>query len=135
MTASAAKDVEHSPRRILFFVGSMNAGGAERVAATLVNAWAARGDVVCLVMTHLGTQHSCYALHPQVKCVPLSQYLPKRGRWLKPLAKARAIRALYENFQPDLVLSFLTNVNINVLFALKGVSTPVVVSERTHPVY
>lgn len=135
MTASAAKDVEYSPRRILFFVGSMNAGGAERVAATLVNAWAARGDEVCLVMTHLGSQQSFYALHPQVKCVPLSQYLPKRGRWLKPLAKARAIRAIYEDFQPDLVLSFLTNVNINVLFALKGVTTPVVVSERTHPVY
>ncbi|HLR30319.1 MAG TPA: glycosyltransferase family 4 protein [Paenalcaligenes sp.] len=133
MTVAAA--LQHSPRRILFFVGSMNAGGAERVAATLVNAWAARGDEVCLVMTHLASRESFYSLHSQVQCVSLADYLPARGRWLKPMAKARAIRAIYHEFQPDVVLSFLTNVNINVLYALKNIPTPIVVCERTHPLY
>src|SRR5699024_724625 len=80
MTVAAA--LQHSPRRILFFVGSMNAGGAERVAATLVNAWAARGDEACLVMTHLASRESFYSLHSQVQCVSLADYLPARGRWL-----------------------------------------------------
>lgn len=133
MTVAAA--LQHPPRRVLFFVGSMNAGGAERVAATLSNAWAARGDEVCLVMTHLASRESFYPLHPQVRCVPLADYLPARGRWLKPVAKARAIRTIYHEFQPDVVLSFLTNVNVNVLHALKNIQTPIVVCERTHPLY
>ena len=34
--------------KILMLVSSMHAGGAERVAATLVNAWSERGDTVIL---------------------------------------------------------------------------------------
>lgn len=135
MTAAVHNVLQHTPRRVLFFVGTMNAGGAERVAATLANAWAARGDEICLVMTHLGSEHSFYSLHPQVRCVSLATYLPSRGRWLKPLAKARAIQAVYQEFQPDVVLSFLTNVNVNVLYALKDVQAPIVVCERTHPLH
>lgn len=135
MSFAAAPSSKRAPQRILFFVGSMNAGGAERVAATLANAWAARGDEVYLVMTHLGSQHSFYALHPQVRCVPLLHFLPRWGRWLKPWAKIRALRAVYAHIQPDVIVSFLTNVNVNVLFALGHTAVPIIVSERTHPVY
>lgn len=121
-------------KRILFFVSSMNAGGAERVAATLANAWADQGHTVCLVLTHLGSSTSFYALDPRVQCVPLSSWLAKGAR-PEIMRKWRAIRAVYQSFHPDVVLSFLTNVNVNVLWALRGVSTPIIVSERTHPLH
>ena len=40
--------------KILLIVSSMHAGGAERVASTLVSAWAERGDEVTLLITYSG---------------------------------------------------------------------------------
>jgi hypothetical protein len=40
--------------KILFLVSSLGPGGAERVATTLCNAWAARGDSVTLAPTSSG---------------------------------------------------------------------------------
>jgi len=121
--------------RIQFFVGAMNAGGAERVASVLANQWAARGHEVQLVMTFLQAETSFYPLDERVDCQPLSHWLPLRCKPLEPWLKWRAIRAIHANFQPDVVLSFLTNVNVNVLLALAGSDSPVVVSERTHPAF
>ncbi len=120
--------------RILFFVGSMNAGGAERVAAALANAWVQDGAEVCLVPTFLGTTESFYELDQRVQFRPLKHEMGWFPPGLKPMRKWRAIRKVYKAFQPDVVLSFLTNVNVNVLLALKGISTPIIVCERTHPV-
>lgn len=122
--------------KILFFVSSLNAGGAERVATTLANAWAARGDEVTLVPTYLTKQTSFYpvdkrvALHWLSECPGrvLSRYLPGIGKWLQ-------IRRLIRTNRPDVVVSFLTNVNVNVLIASLGMPVPVIVSERTNPAY
>jgi len=120
-------------RRLLLLVGTMNAGGAERVAATLANAWVAQGYEVRLVMTHLGVEKSFYPLDARVQCVPLKQWV-QQSVWRPTLwAKWQALRAVYADFDPDVVLSFLTNVNINVLWALRHVEAPIVVCERTHP--
>ncbi|WP_269900473.1 glycosyltransferase family 4 protein [Paenalcaligenes faecalis] len=120
--------------KILFFVSSMNAGGAERVAASLANAWVQQGDEVCLVPTHLGTESSFYHLDERVQFQPLKDSLSWFPPFLTPVRKLRSIRQLHDRFEPDVVVSFLTNVNVNVLMALRGVSTPVIVCERTNPV-
>lgn len=112
----------------------MNAGGAERVAASLANAWVQRGDEVCLVTTHLASEHSFYALDERVRFESLAEYMPWFPPLLTPMRKWRAIRRAHDHFQPDVVVSFLTNVNVNVLMGLRGVSTPVIVCERTNPV-
>lgn len=120
--------------KILFFVGSMNAGGAERVAAALSNAWVQEGHEVCLVPTFLGTTESFYELDQRVQFRPLKHEMGWFPPFLAPVRKWRALRQVYKNTQPDVIVSFLTNVNVNVLIALKGVQTPIIVCERTHPV-
>lgn len=112
----------------------MNAGGAERVAATLVNAWAARGDDVVLVPTHLGSTRSFYPINDNVQVKWLKPYLPA---WPVPsmLRKWWAMRRVVRQKKPDVVLSFLTNVNVATLVSLQGVNVPVVVCERTNPGY
>lgn len=120
--------------KILFFVSSLNAGGAERVATTLANAWATRGDDVVLVPTFLTKHTHFYPLDDAVKLVWLPdcpshrilRVLPGLGKWI-------AMRKLVRRVRPDLIVSFLTNVNVNVLIATVGLSVPVIVSERTNP--
>ena len=122
--------------KMLFFVSSMHAGGAERVAATLASAWARRGDSVTLVPTYTGKGDCFYALDPAVRLIWLADRMSAAGRkWWPPLSKWSAIRKLVREVQPDVMVSFLTNVNVVVLTATRGMGIPVVVSERTNPAH
>lgn len=121
---------------ILFFVSSLHAGGAERVATTLASAWAQRGDQVVLAPTYTGRGSCFYPLHDDVKLVWLADRMGGIGRKLfAPLAKWLAMRRLIRETQPDIIVSFLTNVNVNVLLASWGMKTPVIVCERTNPAF
>lgn len=122
--------------KILFFVSSLNAGGAERVATTLANAWASRGNDVTLAPSYLTKQASFYPLDDRVTLRWLAD-CPGRtlSRWLPGLGKWLQMRRLVRAERPDVIVSFLTNVNVNVLIATAGIQVPVIVSERTNPVY
>ncbi|HEX7387387.1 MAG TPA: glycosyltransferase family 4 protein [Castellaniella sp.] len=120
--------------KILFLVSSMHGGGAERVAATLASAWARRGDEVMLVSCYSGRGHCDQQLDPGVRLVWLADRMGG-PTWLRPVSKLWALRRLTREFRPDRVLSFLTNVSVTALLALRGLGLPVVVSERTDPAY
>ncbi|MFW7340459.1 glycosyltransferase family 4 protein [Pollutimonas sp. H1-120] len=122
--------------RILFFVSSMHAGGAERVAATLASGWARRGDSVTLVPTYTKKGSCFYSLNPAVRLIWLADRMGWLGRTLLPsLSKWFAIRRLVRETNPDVIVSFLTNVNVVVLFATRGLGVPVIVCERTNPAF
>lgn len=119
---------------ILFFVSSMHAGGAERVAATLCKGWVEQGHQVTLVPTYTGKGTLFYELDPRVRLVWLADHLGRARRTpLAPLAKLRALRRLAKEARPDVIVSFLTNVNVMTLMATWGLDVPVVVCERTNP--
>ncbi|WP_368655472.1 glycosyltransferase [Castellaniella ginsengisoli] len=120
--------------RILFLVSSMHGGGAERVAATLANAWSRRGDEVILVCCYSGRGRCDQALDPGVRLLWLADRI-QGPAWLRPVAKLAALRRLARECRPDRVLSFLTNVNVTALLALRGLGLPLVVGERTDPAY
>src|ERR1700754_4039131 len=61
-----------TPMKIMLLVSSMHAGGAERVAATLVHAWAERGDTVTLVPTYSGKGSCFYTVRGAVDTVWLA---------------------------------------------------------------
>lgn len=120
--------------KILFFVSSLHAGGAERVATTLSSAWARRGDTVTLVPTFTGKGHCFYRLNAAVQVVWLADRLGWLGRRFFPgLMKLFAIRRLIRETRPDVIVSFLTNVNVVVLLATRGMGVPIIVCERTNP--
>jgi len=111
----------------------MNAGGAERVAASLVNAWVHEGHDVCLMPTFSrGTGQSFYPLDPGVRQVWVARHLSGPGMF-RTLAKPLILRRLIQEEAPDVIVSFLTNVNVMVLAATKGLGIPVIVCERTNP--
>lgn len=119
---------------ILFFVSSMHAGGAERVAATLSRGWARHGHRVTLAPTYTGKGRLFYELDPNVRLEWLADRLGRLGRTpLVPLAKLWALRRLVKEQRPDVIVSFLTNVNVMVLMATRGLDVPLIVCERTNP--
>jgi len=120
--------------KILFLVSSLNAGGAERVATTLAGAWVERGDDVTLVSTYPKRGQCFYPLEPGVKLIWLADHLgAARNPVSITVAKLRALRRLMHDEAPDVVVSFLTNVNVMALLAHLGLKVPIIVCERTSP--
>ncbi len=119
---------------ILFLVSSMHAGGAERVAATLSAGWAERGHRVTLVPTYTGKGKLFYPLHTGVRLEWLADRLGRSASTpFVPFTKLWALRRLVREERPDVIVSFLTNVNVMALMATRGLSVPVIVCERTNP--
>jgi GalNAc-alpha-(1->4)-GalNAc-alpha-(1->3)-diNAcBac-PP-undecaprenol alpha-1,4-N-acetyl-D-galactosaminyltransferase len=67
--------------KIVLLVSSLGTGGTERVAATLCNAWSARGDQVTLMPTFSGCGECFYQLSPDNRFVYLADLVPGRKRF------------------------------------------------------
>lgn len=112
----------------------MSAGGAERVACTLANAWSSRGDQVTLMPTFSGGGECFYALSPEVRLVYLADLVSSRARTLVNLiVRLRALRRFIATERPEVIVSFLSNVNVAAVVASSGLGIPVIVCERTDP--
>ena len=121
---------------ILFLVSSMHAGGAERVAATLSRGWVQHGHRVTLVPTYTGKGKLFYELDPQVRLEWLADRLGSAARTpLAPLVKLWKLRSLVKEQRPDVIVSFLTNVNVMAILATRGLDVPLIVCERTNPAF
>lgn len=121
--------------KIMLLVSSMHAGGAERVAATLVNAWSARGDRVTLVPTFSSKGTCFYPVSDAVDLVWLADRAGTRAKGpLAAFTRLRTLRGLIQEQAPDVVVSFLTNVNVAAILATRGLKVPLIVCERTNPV-
>jgi GalNAc-alpha-(1->4)-GalNAc-alpha-(1->3)-diNAcBac-PP-undecaprenol alpha-1,4-N-acetyl-D-galactosaminyltransferase len=120
--------------RIAVLLSSMGRGGAERVAATLCNAWARQGREPWLVPTFLGARDVAYPLHDAVRLQFLGD-LPEvaAGSGIAPLRKLRALRRWLSEVRPDVVVSFLPNVNVLAATATRGLGLPLIVCERADP--
>jgi glycosyltransferase involved in cell wall biosynthesis len=100
----------------------------------MANAWSQEGREVWLVSTYLGERADGYPLHPGVSKVYLADSLHhKGGGGFTVLRKAQALRSLVRKIGPDVVVSFLTNVNILAILALMKLRIPLIVSERVDP--
>lgn len=119
--------------RLALVIPSLGGGGAERVMATLANAWAAEGAAVTLI-TLAPSRGDKYPLHAAVERVALDlaarsphALAALRNNALRLRSLRRALRAA----QPDAIISFTTTVNLLVVLATTGWRVPVIVSERS----
>lgn len=112
----------------------MQGGGAERVAALLCNRWVEKGHKVTLVPTYSQRGTNLYPLNDKVKLIFLADVVgtKKKTIWAA-LNRVWSMRKLVKTTRPDVVLSFLPQVNIVTLLATRGLNIPVVVSERVFP--
>lgn len=125
------------PLRLTLVISSLEAGGAQRVMATLANHWAAKGWRLTLLTMVDGSESPFFPLHPQVQHVPLGLYAESGNWWHRlrnNLRRLRVLRREIADSRPQAVLSFMDRTNVLVLLATWLLAVPVVVSERIYPV-
>ncbi|MEA2583619.1 MAG: hypothetical protein QOF33_1704, partial [Thermomicrobiales bacterium] len=122
--------------RLTLVIHAMTNGGAERVAATMANSWAARGWEVTLLTFDDGREPPFYTLDRRVRHRPLGISRVSGGfrrAVANNLMRVRTIREAIRTSQPDVVLSFLDTANVLVLLAGRGLGIPTIVTEHTDP--
>ncbi len=121
-------------KHILFLVSSMEEGGAERVASLLCNYWVEKGHKVTLMPTYSGRGDCVYEINDKVNISFLSDILgsTKNNFWSR-VRRFILLRKVILNEAPDVIVSFLAQVNVTAILAAIGTYIPVIVSERTYP--
>jgi len=120
--------------RVTMVNSSLGSGGGERVMVTMANHWAARGWPVEIVT--LADEPSFYPLDPAVGHTRLGSRRASGNPVRAVVANARwlaRLRAEIGASRPEVVVSFLTAVNVQTLLATRGSGTPVVVEEHSDP--
>lgn len=113
----------------------MVAGGAERVAATLVNHWSANGHEIALI-TVASSDIDFYAVDQRVTRIALGLNHGSKS-WsdfvFANLKRIKMLRSAIRKFTPDVILSFMDTTNVRILLASIGVGIPVIVEEHIDP--
>jgi glycosyltransferase involved in cell wall biosynthesis len=123
--------------RITLVVDDLRGGGAARVMTLLANYWSHKGwDISFVTMNH-GQAERLYALNQSVAYQDLNYDRLYAGGFPK-LRYARCLihlRNMLKATHPDIIISFLAGVNVDVLLAMAGCSVPIIVSERNDSRY
>ncbi len=114
---------------ILFTVGTLQSGGAERVVSILANMLAEKGNEVEIVLNNYQSE-SAYFIKNNVK---ISNIHSKKilGKNFFHYCYQLRKKIKYEKY--DVVISFLWANNIKTIISSLGLKTPVIVSERINP--
>lgn len=120
-------------QKIVFVIPSLGSGGAERVVSTLATELSKRNYQTAVIM--IANEHLNYPLSDQVELIHLNCEQRHQGmNALKRTAgRIRDIRAAIKQSGADVVISFMSDTNIDVCFAAWGLKVPVIVSERNDP--
>lgn len=115
--------------RILLVTANLHGGGAERVLTWLAGRLADRGHDVRL-LTWMASDTDFYPVPLGVARESAQRHSREAHSTLRP-DRVRFLRLVRRRArEADVVLSFLTSINVATLLATTGVRTPVVVSER-----
>ena len=122
---------KRSLSRVLFTCDTMSSGGAERVIALLSNEMLKRGISVKIIgVSDYKNSKSFYKLDDGVEYETIHN-----DKFTKPnpLKKIIELRTKVNNYEPDVVISFLPHVNVYTCVSLIGLSIPHITSERNNP--
>jgi GalNAc-alpha-(1->4)-GalNAc-alpha-(1->3)-diNAcBac-PP-undecaprenol alpha-1,4-N-acetyl-D-galactosaminyltransferase len=114
--------------KILFVIASLQSGGAERVLTTLANHWANNNMEICILTSF--SQEVFYKLNDNIKLLPLSNMF--KNPILNTIPQIHTIRNSINSEQPDIVISFMSVINIFTLVASTGLKVPIIISERNY---
>ena len=117
--------------KIVFFIGSITGGGAERVVCDLADYLSVKGyDVEILVVTKTADS---YLQNKNILVSSLEDNVKIKLRLLKKVAKFNEINNYIKNHSVDLYITFLPMTIISLLFFRKNIKNPVIISERNNP--
>ena len=113
--------------KILFFIGKLYGGGAERVAVNLLNHLSEHHEVIAAIAND---NHKVYPLKPGITIKIID--FRWTNRFYQIFSNTLVIKNILKEIKPDLIISFIVDLNGCVLLANSIYKRKrIIVSERT----
>jgi GalNAc-alpha-(1->4)-GalNAc-alpha-(1->3)-diNAcBac-PP-undecaprenol alpha-1,4-N-acetyl-D-galactosaminyltransferase len=122
--------------KIALFISSLQCGGAERSLSILANALVNRNCSVRIFTLAGSDSVIFYQLDSRIQLFPLDALHSSRNvleAAIENLKRCQKLRMAIKKYSPDVAISFIDVMNIQVLLACVGLDIPVIVAERTNP--
>lgn len=117
--------------KILFCIGSMNKGGAERVIANLAN-FLIKENEVGIAITINDTPK--YELNKDIKFFTLDKKIECSNNIIfRNIKRIKSLKNIIATFNPNIIISFLPEPSYRVLLLRRLNKIPVIVSVRNDP--
>ncbi len=116
---------------MMFVVSSLGFGGAERVISELANYFSDIGNEVNIML--VSNNKINYNISPKIKIIDLSSKMVNKTGLFAIFERMWLIRKLINHIKPEVVVSFLSIINIYVCFSLMISKHKLIVSERNDP--
>ena len=117
--------------KIVFCLGSMGKGGAERVVANLSNYLVKKEHQITIITTISG--NSVYPLNKKIKHDYLDEQTNKQNFILKNIDRVKKLKKYLIEINPDIIVSLLPEPSFRVLFLKDSIKKPIIVSVRNDP--
>ncbi len=117
--------------KIMFYINTVNGGGAERVMVNLAKYFSENGYDTTLVTSFWNTWE--YPLAPTVRRLTLEETEIKQSRIKRNLSRIKKLRALCKSEKPDILISFMQEPNFRAMIATRGLPVKTLVSVRNDP--
>ena len=117
-------------QKIVFYIGTMNRGGAQRVMTNLINYFATKDYHCTLITDYEYNSETQYLISDRVKKIALDN---KNRGLTKQVFRVIKLRRILKSERPDVALSFLGKNNIRLLIASVFLRFKKIVSVRNDP--
>lgn len=115
--------------RIMFCLGSLGIGGAERVITNLANTFVKNNEVAIVVST---PKDEIYKLDKKIKYEVIDS-LTEKNKIRKVFNRVKRTEKIIDEFKPDIIIAFLPEPSIRISMLRKKIKTPVILSVRDDP--
>lgn len=116
--------------KILFYIGNLKKGGAERVVATLSNNLVKNNDVTIITTTDEKIE---YNLDKNIKILNLKNFSGKKNLLSKNIIYLKRLNKFIKDINPDIILGFLPEPSYRLLILKPLIKAPVIISDRNDP--
>lgn len=122
--------------RLTVTMSSLGLGGAERVTASLANAWTVLGHDVTLLLLAPSDAPQFFETKPEIRIRALGLLGDSSGIFTaisSNINRLMVLRAAIRDSRPDAVIGFAAETNILTLLATRGLGVPVAVADCADP--
>lgn len=121
-------------KKVVLVITSLSSGGAERVISNLANHLAKKGYQIAIV-TYYSEKLDWYPLAGSIKRIVIG-HSPSKNKLefiINFCRKIVVLRKTIVGINPDVIISFLTEVNVTTILSTIGLRKKTIISERIDP--